>query len=1282
MEFLLFVLIVAVVVLFISQSNFKKQVLYRLQKLEANLKKIKELKPEDGLPQEPPPLIVEEDPAPVHPLKSDFEYRVSSPRQQEPVPNDKAVHQPAGPEMLDAKSFGIDESIKNIEPPAKKKESDWAIKWHEFKKNVDWEQFTGIKLFAWLGGLCLFIAAGFFVKFSIDRNLIPMGLRLAFGGITGIILIIAAQRFKDEKYTILRHTFVAGGIGVLYSIVYASFLYGYLVQPVGFGLLVLVSAAAFVLAVYHKGVSISVLGAMGAYLTPLLVSTGSGNILMLFIYLSIVNVGLYQVVRYLKSNLLLLVASVGTCMVLGAATGKYNSDLSGLLISSVWSLNLAVISIFLGLANVNPDEDSSIRWAGTILYVSTLLVSVLLLYKSGWGALLLITVSVYGAVALAYRNQGWYSKNIPFSAITFFIALIWTVLRFTPQNMSISFLIFLLYGVAGGFGPILLVWKYGINRMTLVWLKLFPVAVVSVSLLGFIHGPDVSALFWPMVLALQLVGISISLLFAAFLQVALLILLLIGGGLYWIFSCPLDAIGIGFYIFLLLAGILSCSVIYLCLKKLPDIIVKQGKDFDPVKSNVFFSPSKFKITNIEQWITAAPVMGAFLLLAAAFSIDHPYIPHAGMATMICFLGLTLFLSFRIQFQPPAIVGLLSAIFAQAVWILNPKTTYLIFSGVTWSASLFCLALIVPFILYKDLLKWKEVFNAWAIFEVFQGIFLIYSAYMFWDNFIIKWLPLGLAVLKLPGVIILLNRLEGRIERNSILAFHGGTLLFYLSMLPVLVLDHGWIGLTFVFEAAALLWLNRRIIHPGLRWVSMCMAPVGLVILLISVPDLKGIESKPILNPACLAVALSIIGLSAAVKWSSFPDRKLGKFDLHNYFLWLVIGIGFYFLNMINSDIFGGTGQGFKILPGRDFIHSFCYALTWAGFGALLWKIRGLNMIMRFVGFAALCIGSGWLILLPIINPHSVAEMRPLFNISLVAYLPLMGLLFFIFRQESWDSFGGVTKNIFLALFLAAAFMLIKIELSTILQTGYNFDILLPKTGTKAVASAFIWMIYGLGLLLWPKRLDRPFRLAGIVLIFIGIVKGLIFPFRFRADFGDMIPIINIPSAFFLFIIGCLIYLTLRNWKQPWPLSRLPIRSFCGITLGITSFIILNIEIASAFAIKGRMFSMLSHGSLPMQLAYSISWMLFAVIMLIVGIKWDTVRIRWAGILLLVGTSVKIFVLDLWKLGQLYRVGSFVGLAIILILVSFLYQRFLLERKPKEAQPDKSEDFNLKKMQGK
>jgi uncharacterized membrane protein len=40
------------------------------------------------------------------------------------------------------------------------------------------------------------------------------------------------------------------------------------------------------------------------------------------------------------------------------------------------------------------------------------------------------------------------------------------------------------------------------------------------------------------------------------------------------------------------------------------------------------------------------------------------------------------------------------------------------------------------------------------------------------------------------------------------------------------------------------------------------------------------------------------------------------------------------------------------------------------------------------------------------------------------------------------------------------------------------------------------------------------------------------------------------------------------------------------------------------------------------------------------------------------TLLKLFLHDLWSLGGLYRVGSLIGLAVVLILVSFIYQRFL------------------------
>ena len=50
--------------------------------------------------------------------------------------------------------------------------------------------------------------------------------------------------------------------------------------------------------------------------------------------------------------------------------------------------------------------------------------------------------------------------------------------------------------------------------------------------------------------------------------------------------------------------------------------------------------------------------------------------------------------------------------------------------------------------------------------------------------------------------------------------------------------------------------------------------------------------------------------------------------------------------------------------------------------------------------------------------------------------------------------------------------------------------------------------------------------------------------------------------------------------------------------------------------------------------------------------------RYASLGLLGLTVMKLFLHDLSQLDQLYRIGAFVGVAVIAILASFLYQRFL------------------------
>ncbi|MGH3055161.1 MAG: DUF2339 domain-containing protein, partial [Gaiellaceae bacterium] len=109
---------------------------------------------------------------------------------------------------------------------------------------------------------------------------------------------------------------------------------------------------------------------------------------------------------------------------------------------------------------------------------------------------------------------------------------------------------------------------------------------------------------------------------------------------------------------------------------------------------------------------------------------------------------------------------------------------------------------------------------------------------------------------------------------------------------------------------------------------------------------------------------------------------------------------------------------------------------------------------------------------------------------------------------------------------------------------------------------------------------------------------------------------------------------------------------------ILLFLLLNIEIADFYS-TGRALTFNFSAGLAQDLTYTLGWAMFAIGTLAIGIRRHSRVTRIASLALLVVTVVKCFLHDLWRLGGLYRVGSFVGLAICLALVAVLLQRFVL-----------------------
>ena len=74
-------------------------------------------------------------------------------------------------------------------------------------------------------------------------------------------------------------------------------------------------------------------------------------------------------------------------------------------------------------------------------------------------------------------------------------------------------------------------------------------------------------------------------------------------------------------------------------------------------------------------------------------------------------------------------------------------------------------------------------------------------------------------------------------------------------------------------------------------------------------------------------------------------------------------------------------------------------------------------------------------------------------------------------------------------------------------------------------------------------------------------------------------------------------------------------------------------------------------------ALSIFGLIYGVILLAIGITGGMKGARVGGIILLVIAILKLFFFDLWNLGQLYRIISSITLGIVLLAISFAYQKY-------------------------
>lgn len=199
-----------------------------------------------------------------------------------------------------------------------------------------------------------------------------------------------------------------------------------------------------------------------------------------------------------------------------------------------------------------------------------------------------------------------------------------------------------------------------------------------------------------------------------------------------------------------------------------------------------------------------------------------------------------------------------------------------------------------------------------------------------------------------------------------------------------------------------------------------------------------------------------------------------------------------------------------------------------------------------------------------------------------------------------------------------------------------------------------WSMGGTALVWLGLRSGRDWlRLAGAVMLGLATLRLLT---DLSADAPvNYVPLFNARAAACAFLVALLYWLGVAH-RRVATTARTYDRSIAVLVLAAhaLTLVLATVEINAFFATRSSTSLQLE---LTRRLALSIVWASYAVGLVALGIARSYKPIRYFAIALLALTVGKVVLVDLATLDRFYQVMSVVGLGILLLIASFLYQRF-------------------------
>ncbi|MEO8309504.1 MAG: DUF2339 domain-containing protein [Pseudomonadota bacterium] len=152
------------------------------------------------------------------------------------------------------------------------------------------DYLTGGNLVVRVGIIVLFFGVAFLLTYVAEHTQLSIQMRLAGVAAGAVVLFALGWRLRHRRRG-FSLALQGGSIGVMYLTLFASLrLYALIPAELAFALMAALGVVSCLLAVRQDALALSMLGATGGFLAPVLASTGQGSHVVLFSYYALLDV--------------------------------------------------------------------------------------------------------------------------------------------------------------------------------------------------------------------------------------------------------------------------------------------------------------------------------------------------------------------------------------------------------------------------------------------------------------------------------------------------------------------------------------------------------------------------------------------------------------------------------------------------------------------------------------------------------------------------------------------------------------------------------------------------------------------------------------------------------------------------------------------------------------------------------------------------------------------------------------------------------------------------------